>query len=350
MTIRAELRSDNAAAIAPEILEAIARANSGSSPGYGGDETTARLNSLVSEVFEHEAQVFPVTTGTAANALALSAMAPPWGAVLCHEEAHILANEAAATSMFGGGLALHGLPGVGAKVSPVVVEETLRETPWGDPHNSQPAVLSVTNASEYGAVYTQGEVGELAATARRFGVTTHLDGARLANALAATTSTPADMTCRAGVSVLSLGATKNGAMSTDAIVSFDPEVSAQLVYRTKRAGHAASKMRFHSAQLVRYLEDGLWLRLAAHANAQMARLWAGLQEFGLPAVVQPQANLVFVDLPDGCADSLEQAGVAFYRMRGRQVRFVTSFATTDAELDHALTVIRGHVARDRALG
>lgn len=339
--IRAELRSDNSVGVAPEILEAIAAANVGSAMAYGGDDETARLNDLVSEVFEREARVFPVVSGTAANALALSAMAPPWGAVLCHEEAHIITNEGAATSMFGAGLAMIPLPGEGSKLVPAEVRQTLERTGWGDPHESQPAVVSMTNVTERGAVYTPSEIGAVAEAAREFGLRVHLDGARIAGALARLGCTPAELTWRAGVDVLSLGATKNGAMSTDAIVSFDPAVSEQLVFRTKRSGHVASKTRFQSAQLVRYLTDGLWLRLAGHANAQMGRLYAGLLELGVRARVEPEANLVFVDLPDGWADRLEAAGVAFYRMHGSEVRFVTSFATSDAEVDLVLGVLAG---------
>ncbi|MDO5496083.1 MAG: beta-eliminating lyase-related protein, partial [bacterium] len=260
---RVELRSDNSVGIAPEILEAIAAANHGSAMAYGGDSVTARLEARISEVFEREARVFPVPSGTAANALGLSAMAPPWGAVLCHEAAHILTNEAAGTSMFGGGLAMVGMPGEGAKVSSAVVRERLERTGWGDPHESQPAVVSLTNATEYGAVYSPPEVAEVATAAREFGLKVHLDGARVANALAVLGCSAAEMVTE--VDVLSLGAIKNGAMSTDAIVSFDAAVSEQIVYRTKRAGLVASKMRFQSVQLMRYLEDGLWVRLASQA-------------------------------------------------------------------------------------
>lgn len=339
--IRVELRSDNSVGVAPEILDAIAKTNRGSAMAYGGDPITDQLNALVSEVFERDALVFPVVSGTAANALALSAMAPPWGAVLCHEDAHILTNEGASASMFGAGLAMFGLPGESSKLTPAVVRSRLERTGWGDPHESQPAVVSLTNATEHGAVYTPDEVAAVARAAREFGLAVHLDGARIANALAAIGCSPAEMTWRAGVDVLSLGATKNGVLSTDAIVSFDPAVSEQLVFRTKRAGHVASKMRFQSAQLVRYLTDGLWLRLAAQANAQMERLYSGLEKLGITARVAPAANLVFVDLPDGAADRLEAAGVAFYRMHSPTVRFVTSFATTEAEIDHALAVLGG---------
>lgn len=326
--------------MAPEILDAIASANHGSALGYGGDEWTARLRTRVREVFEHDtADVFPVVSGTAANALGLSAMLPPWGAVICHAEAHIVTSEAAATSLFSGGVSLRGLPGAGSKLVPGEVLAALGATRWGDPHASQPMVLSLTCPTEYGAVYTPGEVADLAAAARPFGLKTHLDGARLANAVAGIGCSPAELTWRAGVDVLSLGATKNGALSTDAIVSFDQAVSAELVYRTKRAGHVASKMRFQSVQLERYLTDGLWLDLAGRANHAMQRLYAGLLRLGIEAEVPPAANLVFVDLPPGCADRLEAAGVVFYRMGGPTVRLVTSFQTTEQDVDTVLDVL-----------
>lgn len=337
---RVELRSDNTAGIAPEILAAIADANHGTAMAYGGDELTTQLEARISELFEREARVFPVPSGTAANALSLSSMSPPWGAVLCHEEAHIITNEGAATSMFGGGLAMFPLPGAGSKLTPDVVEKKLKGAGWGDPHESQPSVLSLTDVTEYGAVYTPDEIGALTAVAREFGLKVHLDGARIANALATLGCSPAELTWKAGVDVLSMGAIKNGSMSADAIVSFDPDASAQLVFRSKRAGLVASKMRFQSAQLLRYLEDGLWLRLAGYANAMMAHLWDGLRELGIQAAVDPEANLVLVDLPDGVADELAAAGAEFYRMQGNRVRFMTSWATTRDEIDYFLGVLR----------
>lgn len=335
-----ELRSDNAAGVAPEILEAVAAANCGTALAYGGDDITAALQAQVSEVFERPARVFPVVSGTAANALALSAMAPPWGSVLCHEVAHIRTSEGGATSMFGNGLVTRGLPGAGSKLQPGTVASELEGTAWGDPHSSQPSVLSITCPTERGAVYRPSEVDELAGIATARGLRVHLDGARLANALAQLHCTPAELTWRCGVEVFSLGATKNGALSTDAIVSFSPEVSEQLVYRTKRAGHVASKLRFQSVQLQRYLADDLWLRLADNANRRMAQLATGLAGLGLRPAVDPEANLAFFDLPTAVADHLEAQGVLFYRITAETVRFVTNFATTAEEIDRVLESAR----------
>lgn len=342
-----ELRSDNAAGVSPEILDAVATANTGGAMAYGGDEWTARLAAVVGEVFEHPSPaVFPVASGTAANALALSAMCPPWGSVLCHESAHILTNECGSTSMFSGGAVMRGLPGQRSRLEPASIERACAEITWGDPHHSQPSVVSLTCPTDHGTVYGIDDVRAIAETARRYGMKVHLDGARIANAIAALGCAPADLTWRAGVDVFSLGAIKNGAMSTDAIVCFDPGVAEQLVYRTKRSGHVASKMRFQSAQLVRYLSDGLWLRNARVANDAMARLAAGLRDIaGVSLLHDVDVNMAFVSLgSEAAVDRLEADGVCFYRYGSSVVRFVTSFATTAADIDDAVSRIREAVA------
>ncbi len=338
MNSHIELRSDNAAGVAPEIMSAVAAANTGSALAYGADDWTARLRDTVRAVFEHpDAEVFPVISGTAANSLALAALCPPWGAVLCHETAHILQNECGATSMFGGGAVMRGVGGEHYRVTASELIHAFDTTRWGDPHHSQPSVLSLTVPSDHGTVYTPQLIGELAALAGSRGLRTHLDGARVANALAALGCTPADLTWRAGVDALSLGATKNGVLSTDAIVCFDPAISEQLVYRVKRAGHVASKMRFQSAQLIAYLTDDLWLRLADRANAAMTRLATGLRGMGVELLNEPDVNMVFARLDPDAADRMAEAGLLFYRMTADTVRLVTSFQTTDAEVDEALT-------------
>lgn len=336
-----ELRSDNAAGVVPEILQAISEANFGTALAYGADAWSERLQSLVAEVFEHpHAAVFPVLTGTAANAIALSAIAPPWGAVLCHETAHILRSEAGATSMFGSGLVMRGLPGDHFKLSPDSLAQALDSTRWGDPHHSQPSVVSLTNPTDMGTVYTVEQVRQLATTAAEYGMRVHLDGARLANALVSLNCRPADMTWRAGVDVFSLGATKNGVMTADAIVSFDEQVNAQLVYRLKRAGQVASKMRFQSVQLLAYLEQGLWLDLAKRANSAMQKLSAGLVQVGVELVAKPQANMAFLKVSSAMADRLAENGLLFYRTAPDVIRFVTSFSTTDDEIDEVLRRIK----------
>jgi len=340
-----ELRSDNAAGVAPPILDAIVAAGAGSALAYGGDEWTARLGKRVADVFEHpDVAVFPVVSGTAANALGLSALCPPWGSVLCHESAHIVNSEGGATSLLAAGAVMRALSGEASKLTPESVHDALASTRWGDPHHSQPSVLSLTCPTDHGTIYTPDEIGALVAAIRPRGLRVHMDGARLANAIVAVGCSPAELTWRAGVDVLSLGATKNGALSTDAIVSFDPAVAAELVYRTKRAGHVASKMRFQSAQLDAYLTDGLWLRLAATANEAMAIIVAGLRELDVVLLEEPQANMAFVRVPPAAVARLEGAGLLFYAMGGGVVRFVTSFQTTTADAVEAVRRMRAALA------
>lgn len=332
-----ELRSDNAVGVAPEIMAAVAEADRGSALAYGGDEWTARLTGLVRAVFEHPtATVFPVPSGTAANAIALSAMTPPWGAVVCHRSAHIIANEAGATSMFSGGAMLQGIDGPRATIDNGALAQHLAATGWGDPHRSQPAVLSLTLPTDLGTLYRPGEVAALAATARKWDLRTHLDGARLANAIAALGCSPAELTWRSGVDVVSLGAIKNGGMSSDAIVCFDDDLAESISFRLKRAGLVSSKMRFQSAQLIAYLSDNLWLSNAARANDAMARLARGLTAAGLELIERPEVNMAFVAADDELAAALAGRGLLLYRTESGVVRFVTSFRTSEAEVAEIL--------------
>ncbi|HET7068385.1 MAG TPA: beta-eliminating lyase-related protein [Nocardioides sp.] len=335
-----ELRSDNAAGVAPEILTAVQAANTGSALAYGGDELTARLHEVVREVFEHPTvRVFPVTSGTAANSLSISAATPPWGAVLCHPSAHIITSEGGATSLFGGGAVMQGVDGDHALIDPSRLRSTLESVRWGDPHESQPSVLSLTVPSDVGTLYRKEQIAELSAIAHEHGLRVHLDGARLANGVAALGCAPADATWRAGVDVVSLGATKNGALSAEAIVVFDETIADELVYRTKRSGHVTSKMRFQSAQVTAYLTDGLWLRLAAHANRRMAELTAGLRGLEAPGVrllERVDVNMAFVELPAPAADALPEVGILCYRMSPTSVRLVTSWQTTADDVQQAV--------------
>jgi threonine aldolase len=332
-----EFRSDNAAGVAPEIMEAMVAANSGTAIAYGADAVTADLQQRVREVFEHpSARVFPVTSGTAANALSLSAMCPPWGAVLCHETAHIMVNEGGATSLLSSGAVMKGIGGPDFRMSADALRTTLAATRWGDNHQSQPSVLSLTQPTDFGTVYPVAEVAELSSIVREFGMSVHLDGARVANALVALGCTPAELTWRAGVDVLSLGSTKNGGGSAEAIVVFDDRVADELVYRTKRAGHVTSKMRFQSAQLLAHLHDDLWLRLARNSNERMAQLAAGLADLGVDFVNRPDVNMLFVELADDRISELERAGLLFYRMGPGRLRLVTNWAMTPHQIDDAL--------------
>jgi threonine aldolase len=346
--------SDNAAGITPEILAAIARANDGAALAYGQDDWTKRVEQRFAQLFEHEVAVFLVPTGTAANALALAHLTPPWGAVLCHAEAHIAVDECAAPEFYGGGIKLIGLAGAGGKIAPATLRRALAEGQWGGPHHVSPAVLSLSQATEAGTIYRPSELRELADIAHGRGLAVHVDGARLANALARLNASPAQATWMAGVDALSFGATKGGALAAEAIVFFDPARGREMQERRKRGGHLVSKHRFIAAQLEAYLADDLWLHLARHANAMAGRLAAGLTGAGLTPVWPVEANEVFVALPSGVDARLKAAGASYYPWTTDSlpngttlprdsilVRLVTSFATGVAEVDHFVAVVRG---------
>jgi threonine aldolase len=331
-------RSDNVSGIAPEILTAIAAANNGDAPSYGADLITDRVARRFTEIFEREVAVFPLATGTAANALALAAVTPPWGAVYCHEESHVQTDECGAPEFYAGGAKLIALPGADAKLSPAAVEARMIEQ--GVVHHAQPAAISISQATEAGTLYTPAEVTALGALARRRGLALHMDGARFANAVAALACTPAEITWRAGVDVLSFGATKNGALAAEAVIFFDPAKAADFAYRRKRGGHLFSKMRFLSAQLDAYLADDLWLRNGRHANRVAARLADGLAQIAGARLRHPtQANEVFVELPEKAIRALAQAGFGFYRWGGESSLCLRLVAAFDSRLEDAEALI-----------
>ena len=330
--------SDNVTGVCPEIMEALARANQGSALPYGDDAITRRLRSRVAQIFEHEVAVFPLATGSAANALALSAVSPRYGAVYCHREAHVNVDECGAPEFFTGGAKLVALEGDHAKLTPKALATAIFG--GGIVHHVQPAAISITQASEKGTVYTQQEVAALAEVARGHKIALHMDGARFANALAHLGCSPAQATWKAGVDVLTLGATKNGAMAAEAVVFFNPAQAEGFEYLRKRGGQLFSKMRFVSAQLEAYLSDDLWLKNARHANAQAARLAEGLAALpGAELVAPVEANEVFIALPRPVVEGLKAAGYGFYVWRDGQrpqARFVTAFDTPPADVEALL--------------
>jgi threonine aldolase len=327
--------SDNVEGSSPEVMAALEAANAGQARPYGGDEITARVERRLADLFERDCAVLLVASGTAANALGLAALTPPWGAVLCHRDAHILNDECGAPEFYTGGAKLIPLGGAWSKLEP---DELGREAVRGrgDVHVQQNAAVSVTQATEGGTVYTLTELVALGEVCREQRLRLHMDGARFANALVALGCTPAEMTWRAGVDVLSFGATKNGAPGVEAIVSFDTTLARELHLRRKRAGHLASKMRYLAAQMDAYLADDLWLRNARHANAMAARLRTGLASIpGVNADGPYDANMLFVRLPAVVIRGLLEQGYAFYpdRRDPAAVRLVTSFATSTEAVD-----------------
>jgi threonine aldolase len=334
--------SDNTAGGAPEIMAAVAAAASGQAPPYGTDSWTSSARRRFSEVFDCDVDLLPVATGSAANALSLAALTPPWGSVLCHRDSHINNDECGAPEFFTGGAKLVALGGENAKIDADDLQAAVHRK-VGDVHSVQPSVLSLTQATETGAVYLPAEIKHLACIAKNAGLRVHMDGARLANAVAALGCDPAELTWRAGVDVLSFGAIKNGSITADAIVVFDRSLTTELSFRVKRAGQLAAKMRFAAAQLDAYLADDLWLRNARHANAMTARLEAGLKSIpGIVVAGTPEANLLFCSLPERVIDGLLDQGYDFYHSRWEPgvVRFVTSFATTARDVEDLVRAVR----------
>ena len=334
-------RSDNVATIAPEILRALDAANHGLAASYGDDEYSALLNRKFSDLFETEVTVFPVSTGTAANALSLATCARPYGGIYCHEEAHINTAEGGATEAFSGGAKLIALPGANGKLEPPTLAAALRRAERGIRNRPQPDAVSITQASEYGTVYRLEEIAAIGALARDAGIRFHMDGARFANALVTLGCSASEMTWRSGVDILSFGATKNGAMGAEAIVVFNQELVEPLSYRLRRAGQTWSKMRFPAAQLIAYVENGLFLRLAAHANELASQLGRELAAMpGMRLIAPVEANLVFVAMPEPAIEALAAAGVRFARRRGGVIRLVTRFDGTPAEVDQFIALVR----------
>jgi threonine aldolase len=335
--------SDNAAGVDPVILDAIAGANAGGASAYGQDALSARAEALLREVFETDAVgLFAVSTGTAANAIALAALTPPGGAVLCHERAHIEQDEAGAPEFFTGGGKLRLLGGADALIDADALQASLA-APRHGVHSVHPKVLSISQASERGAVYPVAALGRLCGLARAHGLRVHMDGARFANAVAATGASPAALTWRAGVDILSLGLTKNGAMSAEAVVCFDPALADTIAGLRKRGGQLASKMRFRAAEIVASLEGGRWLDNARRANRAAARLAAGLLANGVAVTNRADANMVFARLPRASHERLKAAGALYHLVSEEpgqvEARLVTSFATTDAEIERFLALL-----------
>lgn len=346
--------SDNTAGIAPEIMAALSQANEGFTLGYGNDAWTKRAEQRIAEVFKRDTASFFVTTGTACNALAIAHFTPPWGAVLCHVDAHIATDECGAPEFFGHGTKLVGLPGDGGKIAPATLKAALEKPQWGAPHHVLPSVLSLSQATEAGTIYRPGEIRELADIAHAHGLAVHMDGARLGNALARMNAPADEATWKAGVDVLSFGATKGGAMAAEAIVFFDKARAAGFDRRRKRGGHLLSKHRFVAAQIEAFLTDDLWLKLARHANAMADRLSDKLAAAGYAPVWPVEANEVFALIPRAVCDRLKAQGAALYERMADGlpasagvkpdsvlVRLVTSFATTTAETDQFAALARG---------
>ncbi len=329
--------SDNAAAAHPAVLEAMARANRVDT-AYDGDALSGALDTAFSALFETDVAALWVATGTAANALALAAMCPPYRGVICHHDAHIQNDEAGAPEFYSGGAKLLLADGGGAKLSPDTITARL-DAIANDVHRTQAAAISITNATEYGRSYTAGEVAAIGALAKARGLRLHMDGARFANAVAYSGATPADLTWRAGVEALSFGFIKNGGLLAEALILFDRALAEEIRVRRKRAGHLNSKGRYLAAQLLALIEDDRWLANARAANGGAERLgWAAGDRLVHPV----EANEVFVSVTPGEAATLRAQGFDFYDWAPGEARFVVSWDQPEAEiaaLEAALAIL-----------
>lgn len=335
-------RSDNTAPAAPEIIAALTSVNEGAASAYGEDQWSKRLDDAFSVVFERDVRVFTVASGTAANAISVATLTPPWGAVLCHREAHIECDECGAAEFFSGGAKLVLLEGDAAKLTPGAVKEGVARNARGI-HSVVPSTLSISQTTERGAVYTPAEIAALGEVAKRAQLGFHMDGARFGNAIAALGCRPADITWRGGVDILSFGATKNGAIAAEAIVCFDLALAEEIARRRKRGGQLFSKGRFVAAQMLAYLEDDLWLRLARRSNALAARLG----EAAGPMLSHPaQSNQIFIKPGAAALAQLRAKGAEFYDWGSEpcsEARLVVSWNQSEADIDamsEALAALR----------
>jgi len=350
-----DFRSDNVASVAPEIMTALAEVNVGPASGYGDDEVTLRTEQAYSELFETKLRLFPVLTGTIANSLSAAVLSPPWGAIFAETNAHLNQDECGAPEFFTGGAKILPLQGEHGKIPPEELRRAVDGGPKGFVHAVQPAMFSLTQTSEFGSVYSVAEVSELCEIARCGGLSVHMDGARFANAVAVLnaenrTCSPADLTWRAGVDVLSFGATKNGALGAEAIILFNTDLAEEMAFRHKRAGQLASKMRFISAQLEAYIKDGLWLRLAEHANNMCWALADGLGAFSDVRIDSfGGANELFVELPGEWVTALREQKYKFYDWpetvaaepgSRRTIRLVTRHDSNPGEVNSIIAAVR----------
>ena len=312
--------SDNAAPAHPAVMEAIIASNR-LDTAYDGDEWSRKLDGVFSDLFEREVRALWVSTGTAANCLALAALCPPYGGIICHRDAHIEVDEAGAPGFFADGAKLMLVDGPGAKVTPETVEAAVGRV-RKDVHQVQPRLLSITNATEYGLTYTAEEVAALGEVAKRHGLAFHMDGARFANAIVSTGSAPADMTWRAGIDAMSFGFVKNGGLNAECIVLFRTELAEEIAIRRKRAGHLSSKGRMLAAQILALLKDGIWLDNARAANAAATAIGNAA---GDRLVYPVEANEIFIRADAEEAEALRKEGFDFYDWGPGEIRLVTSW-------------------------
>ncbi len=335
--------SDNTAGVSPEILEALCAANDECAMPYGNDAMTEKVQNRFNDLFDCETHVLLVPTGTAANAIALAALSPPHGSIYCHRDSHINCDECGAPEFFTGGAKLVTLPGPNGKLHAGELDSALAATSFAV-HHTQPAAISISQASEAGTIYGLGEIHQIGDVAKEYNLHLHMDGARFTNALCTIGCSPAEMTWKAGVDVLSFGATKNGAMSAEAIIFFNTALAKDVSFKRKRGGHLFSKMRYLAAQWDAFLSNDLWLKNARHANAMAQKLKEGLGSIPGSELYYPvEANEIFISLPQESLEKLEKAGYGFYRWQDPTsplIRLVTAFNTKESDVDGFINTAR----------
>jgi len=332
--------SDNVTGACPEVMNAIVAANEGIVESYGNDKWSLNLQKKLSEIFETDVVVFPVVSGTAANALALSVLSPAFGKIFCNELSHINTDECGAPEFFSGGAKLVTMTSEDGKINAKDLSQNIRGT--GIVHLAQPAAVSITQACETGTVYQLEEIKSIAETAHEHGLKVHMDGARFANAIVSLDVSPAEMTWKSGIDVLSFGGTKNGCLTAEAVVFFKPELVGNFPYLHKRSGQLLSKMRFVSAQLEAYISNDVWIRNARNANNMAKLLSEGLAKFpDIKLAYTTQSNEVFVHLPSSTINLLNAKGynVSEDELDGKSVRFVTAWNTVSDDIDKLISTI-----------
>ena len=338
---RVKFASDNVSGACPEVLESIIKANDGIAPPYGNDEISEILQEKFSKIFEKDVVVYPTASGTASNALALSALSPVFGNIYCHKFSHINVDECGAPEFYTGGAKLVPLKGTDGKITPEELKKNIGG--FGIVHHTQPSIVSITQATETGEVYTLDQIKKISDIAHKNKLKMHMDGARFANALVSLNCSPAEMTWKSGIDVLSFGATKNGCLAAEAIIFFNPELVGNLPFLMKRAGHLLSKMSFVSAQLDAYITNDVWIKNAKHANAMGKKLSQGLEKHKNIKIAYPtDANEVFVKIPKDIIDQLNSEGYTINddEWDGNAVRLVTAWNTDPTDVDTFLNYIK----------
>ena len=338
---RVKFASDNISGACPEVLDAILKANDGDSTPYGNDQISTDLQKKFSDLFEKDVIIFPTASGTAANALALSTMTPSFGNIYCHKLSHINTDECGAPEFYTGGGKLVTLNGINGKITTEELDQAISGK--GIVHHTQPSSVSITQVCETGEVYQLDEIKKISDVAHKYNLNMHMDGARFANALVSLDTTPAEMTWKSGIDVLSFGATKNGCIAAEAIIFFNKDLVGNIAFLMKRAGHLLSKMRFVSAQLDAYITNDVWLRNARHANKMGKKLSDGLSKFNDIEIAYPtEANEVFAKFPRNKIEHLNSEG---YKMNeeeldGKAIRLVAAWNTKDSDVDQLLDTLK----------